>query len=109
MPIVGILRKVGFNLDRRTHPRITGPQIVLHVDDKQLRSLNWSLGGFLVEGLTGLLPGDRIEGELSPPKGGHKGDFSAEVVRIAAKGIVGARFINIDSRTFLALGAFKES
>jgi len=109
MKIGGILRKAGLTSDRRAHPRITEPQIVLHVDGKRLRTVSWSLGGFLVEGLTGQLPGYRIEGELSPPKGGYRGSFSAEVVRIAANGIVGARFISIDSRTFLALGALKES
>ena len=75
MTIGGIPRKTGFKSDRRTHPRITEPQIVLHVDDKHLRSVNWSFGGFLIVGLTGLLPVNRIEGELSASKRGCKGSF----------------------------------
>ena len=109
MIIDSLLRKAVSGKERRAHPRISGPQLVLHIDGKHLRTINWSLGGFLVAGIVDVMPGQRLEGEVSPPRQGHRGPFSAEVVRVATNGAVGARFLDIDSQSFLAMGTLKES
>ena len=39
--------------NRRTHDRAIEPAIRLKIDSKIYRSVNWSLGGFLIEGYEG--------------------------------------------------------
>ncbi len=41
--------------NRRAHERVSDPAIRLKIDSKTYRSVNWSLGGFLVDGYEGVL------------------------------------------------------
>ncbi len=89
--------------NRRRDKRTGNSPLHIEFDGVTLTTLDWSLGGFLVEGYDGYLhAGDQLAVEISFGLDGH--DFShvtsIEVVRIEAYGNqLAANFIGLDHDT----------
>ncbi len=71
----------------------------LVVDERELETLNWSVGGFIAHGLE---PKDRFTGQMEPP-GGPTSDFTGQVTRVDTSGAKAVRFVEFDLTTLLAL------
>lgn len=41
--------------ERRRHQRVTAPAITIQLDDELYQTLDWSMGGFMIEGYQGRL------------------------------------------------------
>jgi len=94
--------------NRRLHERISDPEIKLKIAGKTYMSINWSLGGFLVEGYEGgLTTGSLlyIEGMGSvSAKKMTKVAVSARVVRADADaGHLALNILDIDSAAYAVL------
>lgn len=94
--------------DRRRHRRVYDRPIKVRLEGKHYDTLDWSLGGFLINGYHRTLEvGERLSGKIGPVDGIKAGDFVVEVVRTTDGGDVGVRFIEISSEIFLAMSGLK--
>ncbi len=94
--------------DLRHHRRVYDRPIKVRVEGKQYDTLDWSLGGFLINGYHRPLEiGECLSGKIGPVDGVKAGDFIVEVVRTIDDGDVGVRFIEISSEIFLAMSGLK--
>ncbi len=74
----------------------------LMVGERELETLNWTVGGFMAHGLEGLEPRDRFTGQLEPP-GGPSCKFTGQVTRVDTNGARAVRFVEVDLSTLLAM------
>ncbi|HTZ78690.1 MAG TPA: PilZ domain-containing protein [Stellaceae bacterium] len=93
-------RVVRTNYDRREFRRdrrYPVPPILVRVQGRDYKSLNWSLGGFRIDARDlGLAVGDGIAGSLQMTHIDHTCDFIAEIVWThREEGDVGAKFTEI--------------
>lgn len=94
--------------DRRHHRRIYDRPIEVEVEGKHYDTLDWSLGGFRINGYHRLLEiGERLSGKIGPVDGIRPGDFIVEIIRTTDDGDVGVRFIEISAEIFLAMSGLK--
>jgi len=93
-------RVVRTSFDRhefRRDRRYPVPPILVRIQGRDYKSLNWSLGGFRIEARDlGLAVGDGIAGSLHMIQIDHTCDFTAEIIWAdREEGDVGARFVEI--------------
>ena len=94
--------------DRRQHRRYAYPAVALEVDGQHYETVDWSLGGFRVNGYHQHLEvGDRITGTIGTVGSGSPGTFVAEVVRFMPNGDVGMRLLEITPSVFIAMAGLK--
>ncbi len=94
--------------DRRHHRRVYDRPINVRMEGKQYDTLDWSLGGFRINGYHRTIEiGERLSGKIGPVNGIKSGDFVAVVVRTVDDGDVGVRFLEISSDVFLAMSGLK--
>lgn len=94
--------------DRRHHRRVYDRPLKVRVEGNQYDTLDWSLGGFKINGYHRSLEiGERLTGKIGPVDGIIAGVFVVEVVRTTDDGEVGVRFIEISSEIFLAMSGLK--
>ena len=74
----------------------------LRVGERELETLNWSVGGFMAHGLEGFEPRDRFTGMMEPP-GGPSCEFTGQVTRVEDDGARAVRFVEVDLSTLLAI------
>jgi hypothetical protein len=98
MKIVGV-----GTTNRRRDSRTRSCPIRIEIEGRVYDSLDWSLGGFLIEGYEGRRrPGEEITVGLSVDAGGrrHEHVARAEIVRLAPQtGTLAARFEALDAHT----------
>lgn len=95
--------------DRRVYRRFSYPALHLEIDGKRLRAIDWSLGGFRINGYHEELKiGDRLTGQIKSINSSGPGTFVAEVVRIADTGEVGLRLLEITPAVFVAMAGLKD-
>jgi len=95
--------------ERRRHRRVYGRPIKVVLEDKAYKTLDWSLGGFRINNYhRELKRGDRLSGVIGPFARVKPGDCVVEVVRVAENGDIGAKFVEIAPRIFVAMAGYKE-
>ncbi len=93
--------------DRRQYVRHTGSSLTVLVDGQKYKTIDWSLGGFRIKDFhRAVSPNERLQGEVSPPKG-ISGEFIAEIVWVSDEGHLGLKFLEIAPRTFLSMTDIK--
>lgn len=96
------------NAERRQHERISDPAIKLKIAGKIYTSINWSLGGFLIEGYDGeLTTGSLLSiegiGSVSAKKVTEV-EISARVIRSDAEaGHLALNILDVDAAAFAVL------
>lgn len=70
--------------------------------ERELETLNWSIGGFRAYGLEDLEPKDRFTGMMEP-QGGPSCEFTGQVTRVDDDGVRAVRFVEVDLSTILAI------
>lgn len=94
--------------DRRHRRRVYDRPIKVRLEGNHYDTLDWSLGGFRINGYHRTLEiRERLSGKIGPVNGVKAGDFVVEVVRTTDCGDVSVRFIEISSETFLAMSGLK--
>jgi len=94
--------------ERRRHRRVYDRPIKVNLEDKVYKTLDWSLGGFRINGFHRELErGEKLNGIIGPIARVKPGECIVEVVRIAENGDIGVRFIEIAPRIFVAMAGFK--
>jgi len=94
--------------DRRHHRRVYDRPIKLQMENRPYDTLDWSLGGFRINGFHRPVEvGERLPGNIGPVDGVKVGDFVVEVVRTTDDGDMGVRFVEISSEIFLAMSGLK--
>lgn len=90
--------------DRRRNARIYDRPLLLLIEGYEYKTLDWSLSGFRIAAfhrpMTRL---ERFDGMIGAIDGEGRGEFTAEVARIAANGEIGARFLEVSSAKFAAM------
>jgi len=90
--------------ERRRNKRLTLRPIAVEFDGKSYDTMDWGLGGFLIEGYEGRhIPGDCLYVTLVIDDGQkrHRHIVEIRVVRLAHKyGELAANFINLDDAAF---------
>ena len=74
----------------------------LTVGERELETVNWSVGGFMAHGLDDFELKDRFTGMMEP-KGGPVSEFTGQVTRVEDDGARAVRFVEVDLSTLLAL------
>ena len=93
--------------ERRQHARITSLPLVIIVDGKRFKTVDWSLGGFWITGFRGHShKGAVLSGTIEHPDA-SAGEFVAEVVA-ADDGDIRARLIEITPAVFVAMGGLRQ-
>ena len=96
---------IGYWLDRFLHPERR--PLVLKIDGKKYRTVDWSLGGFRINGFhESGKPRDEVSGTIGGG-GMRRGEFVAEILRVSASGEVRMRLLEVTPATFLAMAAVK--
>ncbi len=97
-----ILKKIS-PAERRKYPRRTKP-VRFRVGGRSYRVRDYSPGGFgLASYHEAVRVGDMVQGRVLQLGLGRYGDFTAQVMRITDKGVVGFRFIDLSNGLFRAL------
>lgn len=93
--------------ERRRDKRTTVRPITVELDGKSYETVDWSLGGFMIEPYEGdHMPGDRVYVRVTVYDGRdvYCHPIEVEVIRLDPKyGELGAHFLNIDDDTFTTL------
>ena len=98
--------------DRRESIRIDDPSLVVKVDGKTYNTINWSMGGFLIEGYEGALSTGALLTVAA--LGTNVKDLTdvcirARVVRSdPEKGYIAVNFLGLDSSAFSLLRTFTD-
>ena len=96
--------------DRRAHRRVYDRPIAVRLEDKAYKTLDWSLGGFRINGYhRELAVGVRLAGTIGPVNGARAGECLVEVVRLTDNGDVGLKFIEISPKVFVAMAGLKSN
>ena len=74
----------------------------LRVGEREIETLNWSIGGFRAHGLDDLELKDRFTGKMEPQEG-PSCEFTGQVTRVDDDGARAVRFVEIDLSSLLAL------
>lgn len=92
--------------ERRRHRRVQTSRLTVFVNGKRYKTNDWSLGGFrvVIPGNT-FAPNHVFTGPLHGPGLFNKGEYEACVVWVADTGEIGARFIELSPKSFLAMSA----
>ena len=100
-----IVRTSFDRLEFRRDRRYPVPPILVRIQSRDYKSVNWSLGGFRIDARDlGLVVGDGIAGSLHMIDIDHTCDFTAEIVWAdREEGEVGARFVEIAPDCLVAL------
>jgi hypothetical protein len=108
--LFGPRRQGGLRHDeRRRHGRIYSRPIKVVLEDETYKTLDWSLGGFRIGSFhRELKRGDKLTGTIGPFARVKSGECVVEVVRVAENGDIGAKFVEIAPRIFVAMAGFKE-
>lgn len=95
------------NANQRAHDRVSDPAIRLQIGSKTYRSVNWSLGGVLIEGYEGELSAGSLlsiteiglgRGVMTPV------NISARVIRgDASSGFLALQMLEIDKSAYAIL------
>jgi hypothetical protein len=95
--------------DRRRHRRFYGRPIKVVLEDRPYKTLDWSLGGFRINNFhRELKRGERLSGVIGPFARVKSGECVVEVVRVAENGDIGAKFVEIAPKIFVAMAGYKE-
>jgi hypothetical protein len=95
--------------ERRRHRRIYGRPIKVVLEDKSYKTLDWSLGGFRINNFhRELKRGERLNGVIGPFARVKPGECVVEIVRVAENGDIGAKFVEIAPKIFVAMAGYKE-
>ena len=95
--------------ERRRHRRIYGRPIKVVLEDQSYKTLDWSLGGFRINKYhRELKRGERLSGVIGPFARVKSGECVVEVVRVAENGDIGAKFVEIAPKIFVAMAGYKE-
>lgn len=102
------MRVIGTRITERRHDkRLTVRPITVELDGKSYETLDWGLGGFLIEPYEGRhMPGDRLYVCIKIDDGQHTHSHVVEIqlVRLDRKyGEFAASFIDLDDDTFKTL------
>lgn len=108
MDIAGLLRFPWWRRERRGHPRLHAPGLVLIAEWKRFEARDWSLGGCLIDAPPGTYTrGQRIEGTLEIRGQDERGEFLAEIVRVNEGGELGLRWLEISGNLFALMATIK--
>ena len=93
-----IVRTTFSRVDGRRNRRYAMPPLVVVLDGREYRTLDWSLGGFRLGGFAEPTAiATRITGELRPDDAAAPTGFRAEIVRVDAEASeMAARFVEPD-------------
>ena len=96
--------------ERRQHPRYTHRPLVLKIEGRRYRTIDWSLGGFRIgpfhrEAIIGM----RIEGSIVKSGRVQAGGFVAELVRFTEEGGIGLRWVEVAPATFIGMSSVRPS
>jgi len=95
--------------ERRRHRRIYGRPIKVVLEDQSYKTLDWSLGGFRIKNFhRDLKRGERLSGVIGPFARVKSGECVVEIVRVAENGDIGAKFVEIAPKIFVAMAGYKE-
>ncbi len=102
------MRVIGTRIsERRRDKRLTVRPITIELDGKSYETLDWGLGGFLIEPYEGShVPGDCLYVRITVDDGRHTHSHVVEIklLRLDRKyGEFAANFINLDDDTFKTL------
>ncbi|MDH5488963.1 MAG: hypothetical protein OEX17_03440 [Rhodospirillaceae bacterium] len=104
--------QTGAGDERRNDVRIDDPSLVVKVDGKTYNTVNWSMGGFLIEGYEGALSTGALLTVAA--LGTNAKDLTdvcirARVVRSdPEKGYIAVNFLGLDSSAFSLLRTFTD-
>lgn len=95
--------------ERRLHPRYTHRPLVLKIEGRRYRTIDWSLGGFRLgpfhrEAVVSM----QIEGTIAKCGRIQAGAFLAEVVRFTEEGGLGLRWLEIAPATFIGMSSVRQ-
>jgi hypothetical protein len=94
--------------ERRLHPRYSHRPLLLKIEGRRYRTIDWSLGGFRLgpfhrEATIGM----RIEGDVVKSGRVQPGRFVAQVVRFTEDGGLGLRWLDIAPATFIGMSSVR--
>ncbi len=84
----------GSDHERRQHARRSSPILTLRIEGKKYKTLDWSLGGFRIEGFhREIRTGETLKGSVDKLGGLRREPFEVDVVRLTQEGHVCCRFL----------------
>lgn len=91
--------------ERRQHNRVEELELVVRLDGKTYKTVNWSMGGFLLDDFDGSLATGAlvtVAGLGRDPKNIHKVDLPARVVRSSER-VMAVNYLSLDSEAYAFL------
>lgn len=90
--------------ERRLHARYGSDALRVVIGTRRYRTLDWSLGGFKLEGCKlALAPDDQVRGRIAF-KNKMRGKFVAKVTHVGEAGEIGFRFVEVSPQVLLSMG-----
>ena len=91
-------------IERRQHPRTSGPRLTLKFDGQKYKTVDWSLGGCRIHAPAAPLKvTQRVAGRVRLSGADGRGEFVAETVRVDGDGHVALRWLEISPHIFAAM------
>lgn len=103
----GLLARFATSLrERRLFPRIARLPLLVVIDGRRYRTLDWSLGGFRIARMDRPVHClDRLSGTVLGL--GREAEFVAEVTSVAEDGSVGVRFLELSPAVLIGLSGIR--
>jgi hypothetical protein len=104
MSVVGRLKSaLGFD-ERREHSRQQVPRLTVKIDGRKYGAIDWSMGGCRINAPAAALQvKQKVDGQVTLDGADGRGKFIAEIVRVAADGDIGLRWLELSPNIFVAM------